>query len=132
MDMIVRFEGERDRRTGLWNVFVVLETKRCYRVRGEIMLDSHITAPLGIISILYANSPTRVHIEQLNEDQRTPVAQQIVIRAWPPNAELDNVEAWTCPCGAPVEDGDGKVGHWQIERPVHYELPVSPRVTAFG
>jgi hypothetical protein len=131
-EMSVRFKGERDRRTGLWSVFVLLETERCYRVRGEAVLDGNAFLPLGLPLVLHARTPTRVHIEELPDERESPKARQIVIRAWPPNAELDKVEAWTCPCGRPVEDGDGKVGHWQVELPVSYTRPPKPRVSFVG
>jgi hypothetical protein len=125
---VVSFEGDRDSRIDGWNVFAVVATERCYRVRGEAVLDSGAVAPLGLPLVLHAHTPTRVHVERMPPDRDRPVAKRVVLRMWPPNADLDDVEPWTCPCGKPVEDGDGTVGHWQIERPLNYRRPGKTRV----
>jgi len=109
---VVKFEGERDRRTDHWNVFAIVETERCYRVRGDAVLKNCGVTSIAVPLVTHAHTPTRVHIEGMPDGREQPLARRIVLRAWPPNPELDDVEAWTCRCGKAAEDGDGTVGHW--------------------
>ncbi|MEH0938323.1 hypothetical protein [Micromonospora psammae] len=116
-----RFEVVLNERTGQRNLFFVFSMPRSYRVLAD-KVERNARTPLGVDRLVRAGSTQRVHVETLVPGREQPLASEIHLRFWPPSAEVDEVELWTCPCGLPTHEGG--TAHWEWN--VSVVFPPSP------
>jgi hypothetical protein len=94
---------------------------RAYRVEAVALMGASSTL-IGLPLVLEANQSYRFMIEHWPPGQTAPKTQQVRIRFWPPVAERDDVDSWTCLCGRPLsQDPHGAGHHWELRIPVRYE-----------
>ncbi|MEH1055902.1 hypothetical protein V6U89_11900 [Micromonospora sp. CPCC 206171] len=108
-------------------LFGTVTVPRDYRVRG-FAVRGNSSSPIGLDLLLHAGRPYRFAIEQWPKDRMEPVAEYVLFRFWPP-AEVDDVDAWRCPCDRPQADGnEWTPGHWEWRAPVQYRRPPAPMI----
>ncbi|MEU9886966.1 hypothetical protein [Sphaerisporangium sp. NPDC051011] len=97
-----------------------------YRVQAQGVVGETRTAISGLPLLLHAHKPHRFHIEHWPKDRKRPQTTEILFRFWPPIAEIDDTDPWTCPCGRPTGETMNGPGHWEMRVPV--KPPVEPFV----
>lgn len=122
-----RFDVVLNERTGQQDLFFVFSLPRSYRVLAD-KVERNARTPLGVDRLVRAGSTQRVHVETLRPGREQPLASELHLRFWPPSAEVDEVEVWTCPCGLPSHEGG--VPHWEwnvsVVLPPSHQTCMSP------
>ncbi len=117
----IDLEGANPNRLGLFGWITLART---YRVQAEGWTGSALTPTSGLPVLLHAHTRYKFHIEHWPNGRTKPQTQELRFRFWPPVADLDDTDAWTCPCHRPSGETMNGPGHWEVRVPV--EPPVEP------
>ncbi|MEU8278396.1 hypothetical protein ACFYOK_35580 [Microbispora bryophytorum] len=117
----IQAEEESDTRLGAghYNVFGSITVPRDYRVRAQAWNGTSLT-PIALPLLLRANQPYRFHLDRLREGVTSGNPTEIRFRFWPPVPDLDDTDAWTCPCSRPAGTDVDARGHWELRVPIAY------------
>ncbi|MDH2424776.1 hypothetical protein [Sphaerisporangium sp. TRM90804] len=108
--------------TQQFGLFGSISVGRDYRVQVIGIAGNTCTPITGVPPVLRANTLYQFHIEQWPDEKTTPTVKEIEFRFWPP-APVDEVEAWTCPCGRLATQADNPAGHWAFRAVVKSPPP---------
>lgn len=113
---------EKGQHTGE-SLFGEITVPRDYRVHALAWTGTSHTPIAGLPLLLTANHPHRFHIEHWPPGREEPQTREVRFRFWPPVADLDDTDAWTCPCGRPTGEDTNGPGHWEARVQVVYNRP---------
>ncbi|WP_336214358.1 hypothetical protein [Nonomuraea sp. LPB2021202275-12-8] len=125
----IEIVAKREKRSGVRpDLYGSITIGRNYRVQG-VAWDGKSFTSLNLPLLLLANQPQRFFIEPAPVGSNGLVTQEVHLRFWPPVAELDGVDGWTCPCDRPTASGVQEPPHWELRIPVSYQRP--PQIRGF-
>lgn len=115
----IKAEEEPDARLGRghYTAFGSITVPRDYRVKAEAWNGTALT-PIDLPLLLRANQPQRFFIDRTSNGKSN--VTEIRFQFWPPVPNLDDTDAWACPCARPTGDGATGRGHWELRVPVAY------------